>query len=48
MTRYVDSGDNLKLVMWQLKDERRMVQYEAFHVFKVRTINEILLLSGAD
>jgi calcium binding protein 39 len=35
MTRYVDSGDNLKLVMWQLKDERRMVQYEAFHVFKV-------------
>lgn len=37
MTRYVDSGDNLKLVMWQLKDERRMVQYEAFHVFKVST-----------
>lgn len=35
MTRYVDSGDNLKLIMWQLKDERRMVQYEAFHVFKV-------------
>lgn len=34
MTRYVDSGDNLKLIMWQLKDERRMVQYEAFHVFK--------------
>lgn len=40
MTRYVDSGDNLKLVMWQLKDERRMVQYEAFHVFKVRTIKK--------
>jgi len=35
MTRYVDSGNNLKLVMWQLKDERRMVQYEAFHVFKI-------------
>jgi calcium binding protein 39 len=35
MTKYVDSGDNLKLIMWQLKDERRMVQYEAFHVFKV-------------
>ena len=34
MTRYVDSGENLKLVMWQLKDDRRMVQYEAFHVFK--------------
>lgn len=35
MTRYVDSGAHLKLIMWQLKDERRMVQYEAFHVFKV-------------
>lgn len=35
MCRYVESGDNLKLVMWQLKDDRRMVQYEAFHVFKV-------------
>lgn len=35
MTKFVDSGDNLKLIMWQLKDERRMVQYEAFHVFKV-------------
>jgi calcium binding protein 39 len=36
MCRYVESGDNLKLIMWQLKDDRRMVQYEAFHVFKVR------------
>ncbi|KAK4983709.1 Hym1p [Elasticomyces elasticus] len=34
MTRYVDSGDNLKLIMWQLKDDRKMVQYEGFHVFK--------------
>ena len=30
MTRYVDSGENLKLIMYQLKDDRRMVQYEAF------------------
>lgn len=37
MCRYVESGDNLKLIMWQLKDDRRMVQYEAFHVFKVST-----------
>ena len=37
MTRYVESGDNLKLIMWQLKDDRKMVQYEAFHVFKVKT-----------
>ena len=35
MCRYVASGDNLKLIMWQLRDDRRMVQYEAFHVFKV-------------
>ncbi|KAF2858847.1 Mo25-like protein [Piedraia hortae CBS 480.64] len=39
MTFYVDSGDNLKLIMWQLKDERRMVQYEAFHVFKIFVAN---------
>ncbi|KAK5119475.1 hypothetical protein LTR85_007575 [Meristemomyces frigidus] len=39
MTRYVDSGDNLKLIMWQLKDDRRMVQYEAFHVFKIFAAN---------
>lgn len=46
MTRYVDSGDNLKLVMWQLKDDRRMVQYEAFHVFKVgRLHNHPILIS---
>jgi len=38
MTRYVDSGENLKLIMWQLKDDRRMVQYEAFHVFKVHIL----------
>lgn len=35
MTRYVESGENLKLIMWQLKDDRKMVQYEGFHVFKV-------------
>jgi len=36
-------GDNLKLVMWQLKDDRRMVQYEAFHVFKV-SMNHLFTL----
>jgi len=42
MTKYVDSGENLKLIMWQLKDDRRMVQYEGFHVFKVniQTLSE--------
>ena len=36
MTKYVDKGDHLKLCMNLLKDERKMVQYEGFHVFKVR------------
>ncbi len=48
MTRYVDSGDNLKLVMWQLKDERRMVQYEAFHVFKVSLHQQNHDISGSN
>ena len=36
MTAYVDRGEHLKLVMNLLKDDRKMVQYEGFHVFKVR------------
>lgn len=39
MTQYVASGDNLKLTMTLLKDDRKMVQYEAFHVFKVFVAN---------
>lgn len=39
MTRYVSSGNNLKLIMYQLKDDRKMVQYEAFHVFKIFAAN---------
>ena len=35
MTAYVDRGDHLKLCMNLLRDERKMVQYEGFHVFKV-------------
>lgn len=35
MMAYVESGENLKLCMKLLRDDRRMVQYEAFHVFKV-------------
>lgn len=38
MTTYVDRGDHLKLCMNLLKDDRKMVQYEGFHVFKVRYI----------
>ncbi|KIX03260.1 uncharacterized protein Z518_06812 [Rhinocladiella mackenziei CBS 650.93] len=39
MTQYVASGENLKLTMNLLKDDRKMVQYEAFHVFKVFVAN---------
>jgi hypothetical protein len=37
MTQYVDSGEHLKIVMKLLRDDRRMINYEGFHVFKVRT-----------
>ena len=37
MTEYVDRGEHLKLCMNLLKDDRKMVQYEGFHVFKVRS-----------
>lgn len=39
MTQYVASADHLKLTMTLLKDDRKMVQYEAFHVFKVFVAN---------
>ena len=35
MTKYVDSGDHLKICMKLLLDDRRMINYEGFHVFKV-------------
>ena len=34
--RYVSDVDNLKLMMVLLKDQSRSIQFEAFHVFKVR------------
>ncbi|KAI9754246.1 MAG: hypothetical protein M1815_005744 [Lichina confinis] len=39
MMAYVDRGANLKLCMNLLKDERKMVQYEGFHVFKIFVAN---------
>lgn len=39
MTAYVDKGENLKICMNLLRDERKMVQYEGFHVFKVFVAN---------
>ena len=35
MTAYVDSGEHLKIIMKLLRDDRRMINYEGFHVFKV-------------
>ena len=37
MCAYVDSGDNLKLCMNLLRDDRKMVSYEGFHIFKVHS-----------
>jgi calcium binding protein 39 len=39
MTKYVDSGEHLKLCMRLLLDDRRMINYEGFHVFKVFVAN---------
>lgn len=39
MMKYVDSGEHLKICMKLLKDDRKMVQYEGFHVFKVFVAN---------
>ena len=43
MTAYVAEGAHLKISMNLLKDDRKMVKYEGFHVFKVgvRRINNI-------
>lgn len=35
MITYVADGEHLKLCMNLMRDDRRMVRYEAFHVFKV-------------
>ncbi|KAJ1338276.1 Mo25-like [Microdochium nivale] len=39
MTAYVDRGEHLKIIMNLLRDDRKMVQYEGFHVFKVFVAN---------
>ena len=36
MTRYIASEDNLKMMMNLLRDKSKNIQFEAFHVFKVR------------
>jgi calcium binding protein 39 len=39
MTQYIASAENLRLVMNLLLDNRRNIQFEAFHVFKVFVAN---------
>ena len=35
MVNYIKDPDNLKIAMNLLRDSRRMIAYEAFHVFKI-------------
>lgn len=39
MTAYIGSAVNLKIAMGLLKDNRRMVNYEAFHIWKIFVAN---------
>lgn len=36
MTKYISKTENLKLMMNLLRDNSRNIQFEAFHVFKVK------------
>lgn len=36
MTKYISKPENLKLMMNLLRDKSRNIQFEAFHVFKVK------------
>jgi calcium binding protein 39 len=36
MTRYIANEANLKMMMNMLRDKSKNIQFEAFHVFKVR------------
>lgn len=46
MVRYVADEGNLKLMMNLLRDSSRSIQFEAFHVFKVR-LDVLHLLNSA-
>lgn len=39
MTRYIADEENLKLVMNMLRSKSKNIQFEAFHVFKVRRLS---------
>lgn len=42
MTRYISKPENLKLMMNLLRDKSPNIQFEAFHVFKVKAHKEAL------
>ena len=41
MTRYISNEANLKMMMNLLRDKSKNIQFEAFHVFKVRISAQI-------
>lgn len=43
MTKYIESEDNLKVMMNLLRDKSKNIQFEAFHVFKVRVVPQFFL-----
>ena len=47
MTRYIANEANLKLIMNLLKDKSKNIQFEAFHVFKVRLCQPDCMLAIA-
>lgn len=47
MTRYIANEANLKMMMNLLRDKSRNIQFEAFHVFKVRSLLQALPAQAA-
>ncbi|KAJ3272100.1 hypothetical protein HDV01_005965 [Terramyces sp. JEL0728] len=43
MLKYIASPDNLRLMMNLLREKSKNIQFEAFHVFKVRVTNKIFI-----
>ena len=39
MTTYISDPENLKMIMILLRDKKKSLQFEAFHVFKVFVAN---------
>ena len=39
MTRFISDAENLKMAMILLRDRSSLIQYEAFHVFKILVAN---------